>query len=59
MNTKEHTRAERLTVQLPRPLLDTLRAKQAEFIKQTGVRVSLSQTAEAALRRGLESPART
>lgn len=52
-------RDQKLTVQLDRSLMDELKSKQEALTREFGVQVSLSQAAAAALRRGLEKPARS
>jgi len=47
-------RDRKLSVLIDRMLLDALRERQAQIAQQTGLRVTLSQTAEAALRAGLQ-----
>lgn len=47
-------RDKKLSVLIDGALLDALRNRQAQIAQQTGLRVTLSQTAEAALRAGLQ-----
>lgn len=55
---KPTPRDQKVSVVMDKTLLDRLRERQAELARELGTQLSMSQVAAAAMRRGLEGPAR-